>query len=61
MTDQRCGTCRHWRTLTINTIDGGTVTLAKSCLYPVPFWATGDTETLPMEGRRCDTWEATDE
>lgn len=64
MTDQRCGTCRHWKLWPrwdpVTNMDQR----VRLCVGPAPSWITGmhgNQETLPHHGQDCDLWEATDE
>jgi|GEM_PF-3832566 len=57
MTDQRCGTCRHY--------EPSTGRWGRCCwrpTTPTPWWLTTSDHLLYTDsGTDCPTWEATDE
>jgi hypothetical protein len=57
MTDQRCGTCRHWHHW--NSVRFDVCTWLPDDKWP--FWMVNPAAVGPDQGTNCPTWEATDE
>jgi len=62
MTDQRCGTCRHYENKThpYQPVEWGDCNW-KDTTPTAPWWVFSRHAVYPTEGTDCPTWEATDE